>query len=296
MVYRNTLKSFLQIFSLLIFIVQSAVAQDVSNQPGVSRDSLHALSKLIHHGKNDSIRISANQIFHEEIRRLLLQPGSLNLDSLKNVSFLKSPDRSFNLLTWQLPSYKGTYTFFGYIQLLNSKVNDPVVIELVDSTMKIVKPESSKLSADKWYGAVYYGIIPTKKNGKNYYTLLGWKGNNSHSTQKVIDVLYFSGEKQLFGFPFFKTERVYKSRVIFEYNAQAVMSVRYEESKKMIVFDHLTAGKKNIQLSAISGPDGTYDAFRFKNGHWELLQDVDVNAGFTPKPGVIKPKKDHEIK
>ena len=281
---------------MLIFTFQSAVAQDVSNQPGVSRDSLYSLSKLIQKGKNDSIRISANRIFHEEIRRLLLQPGSLNLDSLKNISFLKSPDRTFNLLTWQLPSYKGTYTFFGYIQLFDTKTNVPVVIELVDSSSRIVKPESSKLSADKWYGAVYYKIVPNKKSGKNYYTLLGWKGNNSYTTQKVIDVLYFSGEKQLFGFPFFKTERVYKSRVIFEYNAQAVMSLRYDESKKMIVFDHLTSGKKNIQLSTVSGPDGTYDAFRFKSGHWELLQDVDVNAGFTPKPGVIKPKKDNEIK
>ena len=125
--------------------------------------------------------------------------------------------------------------------------------------------------------------------------MLGWKGNNQRSTKKVIDVLYFSGSKAQFGFPFFKKEKVYKSRVIFEYNSQAVMSLRYEEKKKMIIFDHLSSGK-GIQMASISGPDGTYDSFLFKNGRWELLEDVDVDAGFIAKPVVKKPMKDDELK
>ena len=35
------------------------------------------------------------------------------------------------------------------------------------------------LTNKSWYGALYYKIIHSKKLGSNYYTLLGWDGNNN---------------------------------------------------------------------------------------------------------------------
>ncbi len=285
------------LFSLSFFILllKFSAAQTGSPSNFVSRDSLQTLASLIQRGGNDSIRISANTIFQDQLRRQLLQSSFLEMDSVKNISMLTVPDHSFRIITWTRPSYEGSYFFYGFIQTVNKKTHESKVIDLVDSTYNIVKPEVAKLNPQKWYGAVYYKMLVNKKDGKNYYTMLGWKGNSPLTTQKVIEVLYFSGDKPMLGFPLFKTENVYRNRLIFEYVSQASMSLRYEESKKLIVFDHLSSGKRS-ENSSQNGPDGTYDAFKFKSGHWELIQDVDVNAGYVPKVSQIKVVKDDELK
>jgi hypothetical protein len=182
-----------------------------------------------------------------------------------------------------LPSYAGSYSFYGCIQLTNRKTGDIRLIELSDSSYAIAHPENAKLSSGKWYGALYYRILMNKKDGKKYYTLLGWKGKDVMHTQKVIDVLHFSGDQILFGFPFFKTGNSYSNRLIFEFPAQAVMSLHYEENKKMIVYDHLgTTGAAGSQ-AVIPGPTGSYDALKFKGGKWMLLKDIDMRTDWKPK-------------
>lgn len=292
MVLKNVVLSIVFIFC----IAEISFAQNKNIQPVVNYDSLRMLGNLIQHGENDSTRISANRIFQKQLRSLLQQDAPLPLDSVKNISVLKAPDNSFTLFTWQLPSYEGSYSFFGFIQMFNKKTGKTRIIELLDSTSGINNPEAAKLYADKWYGAVYYKMLTNKKDGKTFYTLLGWKGNNPLTTQKVIEVLFFSDDKIFFGYPLFKTGHVYKNRLIFDFASQATMLLGYEENKKMIVFDHLSAGKKNQDVALVKGPDGTYDGLEFTNGHWELLEDVDVNAGYTPKPEKVKPLKDDEVK
>ncbi len=253
-------------------------------------DSLQTLIGLIQRGENDSIRIAANKIFKTQLREIIEQDNSFELDSVKNISVLTPADKSFRIFTWTLPSYEGSYSYFGFIQTFNKKTHESKVVDLVDSTFQIEKPEAAKLNAGKWFGAVYYKMIPCKKDDKTYYTLLGWKGKNSISTQKVVDVLYFSGDKAQFGFPLFKTENVYKSRLVFEYASQAVMSLRYEESKKMIVFDHLSSSKKSEIVNPTAGPDGSYDALKFSGGKWTLLKDIDIRTNWKPKPQPKEPQ------
>ncbi len=282
-------------FSFLFFFLalKFSSAQEGSSAL-ISHDSLQTLASLIQRGANDSIRISANAIFHDQLRRQFLQSSFSEFDSLKSVSSLAAPDKSFRIITWTRPSYEGSYLFYGFIQTVNKKTHESSVIDLVDSSYAIEKPEVAKLNPNNWYGAVYYKMLVNKKDGKNYYTLLGWKGNSPLTTQKVIEVLYFSGNKPMFGFPLFKTENVYRNRLIFEYVSQASMSLRYEENRKLIVFDHLSSGRKS-ENSSMNGPDGTYDAFKFKSGRWELMQDVDVNAGYIPKVPKNKVMKDDEL-
>ena len=291
MLIRNWLKYVAITFIFIFSGSEISLAQNKNNY-----DSLRVLGNLIQRGENDSVRISANRIFQKLVSNLLQQEESVNFDSVKTVSVINAPDKAFTLFTWQLPSYEGSYSFFGFIRSINKKTGKVTVIQLVDSTGRITKPGGAKLTADKWFGAVYYKLVTNKKDGKYFYTLLGWKGNNPLTTQKVIDVLYFTNDKAIFGYPLFKTGRVYKSRMIFEYAAQASMFLGYNEEKKMIVFDHLSSGKKNQNVALVIGPDGTYDGFKFTSGHWEMMEDIDVNAGFTPKSGIEKPLKDEEIR
>jgi hypothetical protein len=283
---------------VLVFVVTSFSSNAKRNssenfQPVYLPDSLEQLSNLMQHGKNDSVRIAANTVFQKKLLDILQQSAAFDFDSVKNVSTLTAPDKSFRILTWTLPSWEGAYSFFGFIQTFNKKTGESKITALVDSTYRIEQPEMEKLHAGRWYGAVYYKILVNKKDGKNFYTLLGWKGKNPLATQKVIDVLHFSGDQTLFGFPLFKTDHVYRKRLIFEYASQAVMSLRYEEKKKMIVFDHLsgsTKDKKNETTDAASGPDGSYDALKFTGGKWTLLRDIDIRTDWKPKTQPKEPQ------
>jgi hypothetical protein len=242
---------------------------------GQSVDSLATLISAIQKGENDNIRKSANDKFKSGLSQLLLSPNSSgeNINLLKNVSVQESPDKKIKIFSWVLPSADGNnYTFFGFVQWF--KDTSASLFELIDSTNTILKPESEKLRNDRWLGAIYYSIIPVKKSGKVYYTLLGWKAIDQKITQKIIDVLYIEGNKMKFGFPLFKTGSVYKNRMIFNYDAQASMSLRYDDEYKGLVFDHISTDKKNTAVPA--GPDGTYDAFKLKKGKWILKKDVDV--------------------
>ncbi len=274
----------------LLFVAQFSSAQTENKNSQADIESLQTLANSIQHSPNDSVRISANKIFQHDLREILLQSTSYDFDSVKNISILTSPDKDFRIFTWTLPSYEGSYSYFGFIQIINQKTHVSTVVDLVDSTYTIEKPEVAKLNASKWFGAVYYKMIVNKKDKKNYYTLLGWKGKSPLSTQKVIDVLYFQGDKPQFGFPLFKTENVYRNRLIYEFASQAVMSLRYEESKKMIVFDHLSSPskKKDETVNIVLGPDGSYDALKLSGGKWVLLRDIDIRTDWKPK---VQPKE-----
>ena len=198
--------------------------------------------------------------------------------------------KAVRLYTWVTADYAGSlYRYSGFIQAQKNKSTR--LYALYDSTETIEKPLSKKLKADHWLGAIYYNIIQNEKNGKKYYTLLGWKAMNETTTRKIIDVLTFDSGKPSFGLPVFKANNIYNNRVIFEFTSQAAMTLKYVSEKKTIVFDHI--GKSTI--TGVTGPDGTYDAFRYVQDHWELITDVDVDNGFVPKKKDVKLFKDDEL-
>ena len=253
-----------------------------------SLDSLVLLIKDIHRGESDSVRITSNEKFLKKFEKILLQNESYlrNFDSLKNVSVQSSPDNKFRIYTWTVPHYNGdVYDYYGFIQLKTD--TNTILIRLNDSTSVIKKPESEKLSHDRWLGAVYYAIEEIKKSGKTYYTLLGWKGKNKMQTQKIIEILYISGNRIKFGFPIIKTGSVFRNRMIFSFNAQASMTLHFDKKYNGIVFDHFDS--TNINLPELIGPDGTYDALKNQKGKWVLFHDVKVSTKWEPKENLPSP-------
>jgi hypothetical protein len=295
---RKALLTFM-IFPLFLFAQTTA-----ENHLASLKDSLNGIAKKMQRGENDSVRNNAAQIFQTLMENILKDSTSFtaSFDSIKIISAKTAPDNTFRLYTWTYPNNDGgRYFCYGYLQTnfkefkrfkgLDTKTI--TLFKLTDSTDAIEKPKSTKLKPDNWYGAVYYSIVKNVIDKKNYYTLLGWRGRNTQVSRKVADVLYFDGGRPNFGYPLFKTGKVYNHRVIFEYVAQASMTLNYDENRKMLVFDHLS------KVGPFFGPDGTYDAFKYsKSGRWELVEDVDVNAGFKPKAsprinpdGQLKEKK-----
>lgn len=240
---------------------------------------MDSIVRLLQRGENDSIRQYANNLLDQRVHQFLITDSvcSAKPDLSPNLSWINSPDGNWRMVTWVLPAYDGTrYTFYGYLQkkALKSSINR--IWKLTDSSEVIRKPESEKLSADRWLGAAYYDIIAKKKNGKIVYTLLGWKANDASVTQKVIEVLSFDGDRPRFGYPLFKRKGVFRSRILFTFSAQASMSLRYEPSKRMIVFDHLSSATDNSAPTDFSqaGPDGTYAAYRFRSGRWNYMENI----------------------
>ena len=65
-----------------------------------------------------------------------------------------------------------------------------MLFSLTDKSADIKNPENTVGEASKWYGMLYYKIVPVKIKRKKYYTLLGWDGNDKITAKKIIDVLY----------------------------------------------------------------------------------------------------------
>ncbi len=282
------------IFFLLL--ASSNVQAQFPDTSGMKSESyIDTLLRTMRRGPDDEARIEANQKFDSLFLSELTKPESFNrnFDYFSNVSIQNSQDGKFRIYTWTLASFDGSlYTNFGYLQM-KDKNGVVKIIPLVDSTLSIIKPESEKLKPERWLGCVYYTIIPVKKSGKTYYTLLGWKGMDTQTSQKLIEVLYFDNDIPKFGYPLLKTGRVFRNRMIFSYMAQLSMVLRYEDKKNIIVFDHLSDGrnKKNkTEANMQIGPDGTYDAFKFKGGKWIMLSDIDIPTDWDPKK-LRKPSK-----
>ncbi len=272
---------------IVFFLTLLTLSIAASSQP---IDSLKVLIKLIQRGENDSIRKEANNKFLSGFEKLLHEKDAFTtkFDSLKNVSVITSEDNKIRLYTWMMPYYDGSkYDYFGFLQVKTPTMD--TLIQLMDSTASIKKPESEKLLPERWIGAIYYKIIEAKQKKNTFYTLLAWKAKDQKVTQKLIEVLYIEKDKVKFGYPIIKSGSVFKNRMIFTFNAQASMTLNFDKNFNGIVFDHMGTNKNN--LSQINGPDGTYDGLQFKKGKWLLIRDIDVRTKWQPNENLPEPKE-----
>jgi hypothetical protein len=190
---------------------------------------------------------------------------------------LESPDRQVRVFTWDVEAEDGTHMYYGFVQAYNKKSKKYEVYQLTDKSDAIKDPENAILDNTKWFGAYYYQVAQVKYKQKKYYVLLGWDGNNRITNKRLIEVLYFN-EKGFpkFGDAIFTAENgKIKKRVIFEYQAGIFMSLRYEDEKQVIVFDHLSPSNPNLEGQyEFYGPDFSYDMMEFKEGKWQYKKDV----------------------
>jgi hypothetical protein len=192
------------------------------------------------------------------------------------LSTLISPDEVLKILTWNVEDMDGDHHFYGIVAV---KEDDHIqVYKLEDQRSDIKSPEYAGLCASKWYGAVYYEMIPVKYRGDFYYTLLGYNGHNSFSRIRVVDVITLTGGGvPRFDANIFDIKGRTKRRLLFEHSNQVNMMLRYDSRDDIIVMDHLAPLEPNFQNDrSYYGPDFSYDALEFKKGKWLLLEDIDL--------------------
>lgn len=260
---------------------------------------LKILGDSVLKGKTDSVRISNCNLFNEKFAAFLNNHLSFNyeFDSLKSVSALKSSDKLLRIYTWLLPAVDGNrFSFYGFIQVKDKKSGNVSLLKLEENELKREEAEIKTYDYKNWIGALYYKLVTSKAKSGNIYTLLGWRGNNRQSTFKIIDALTFENGIARFGLPVFQVENKTRHRLLFEYSAQASMSLRYDEKKKMIVFDHLSPPNPGLTGNfSTYGPDFTYDGFKFSKGKWIYKKNLDLTNSSefdnTSSPNDIKNKE-----
>lgn len=240
---------------------------------------LNELGNTIINASSDSLRKVANNEYRVALIELVRNPLSFNykFDSLKSISILKANDK-IKIYNWALPHVDGTYSYFAFLQIKLDKENFKI-IELKDHVADQPLVEQKILSPEQWYGALYYEIIHHKKIGKNYYTLLGWDGNDILSNKKVIDIieLHKNGNVKI-GASIFKKRNETVKRVVFEYSENASMSLKYNKTSEKIIFDYLVPPTSNLKgVKAYYGPSlDTFDAFTIGSGKWIYETNTDV--------------------
>lgn len=245
------------------------------------KDSLKSYFKRIALLRNDVEKKELNKKIQQIISLLLEDKEKIiqELDSVPYLGKLVSKDKNLKIINWNLVYEDGSFEYFGYLIHYNTEKMIFDVFPLCDKSKEITNGEEAVLTAQTWWGALYYQIIETEYKNMKYYTLLGWDGYNEFKNRKLIEILHFSqnGSPKFGASIFSKGKNENKRRIIFEYTNRASMALVYEDNANMIVFDHLSpsepAYKDQFQYY---GPDGSYDVLKFKRGKWVYKTDFDI--------------------
>ncbi len=229
---------------------------------------------------NDSLpaeRFRSDSNFVRSLVRTLKLPYSFYypFDSLQTISRLYSPDSTFRIITWQFKKDDLLFLQEGAIQM-NEPDGSLKLFPLFDVSMFTNDPLDSVRSTRNWIGAIYYKIIKKTWEGKNYYTLLGFDDYSQTSNKKWMEVLTFTPEgRPSFGGPFFtfhdSTHKAVQYRFNIEYKKEAGTRFNYDPNMDMVVYDHLIPEGDQPEKKDTYIPDGDFEAFQWKNGHWDHI-------------------------
>lgn len=286
-------------FLLMTFAVHAKKKESFPQIDSVVQVLENLKSKII--GAEDPDKLILNQQFHSVLGELLENYNTLNYDfsKLKSVSVLTGPKNRFRIYTWPLELSGESYDYYGFTQyLVKKKKKEIKVVTLENAIFDMAHEDTKSYQAEEWRGALYYQLVPSKKNSKKF-VLLGWDGHNGRSTKKIIEVISFSRK----GIPTFgagilkfnvgsKRQVKYKTkfRVVFEYSNKVAMLLKYDKNLKMIVFDHLSPTTPNLKgVPAAYVPDFSYDGFVFKSGKWYMQTNVEAKNRKQAKPKKYKP-------
>ncbi len=268
-------------------------------------DSLKRVKERVFYSKKEARRFDANKEFLTLWNVILANEKSMYypFDSLrKDVSILLSPDEKFRIITWDMRKDDQTFFYFGFIQINNSKTTKKGLFKketvtqyeffpLLDRSAGVKTPENYVADPTKWFGMLYTDVI---KSDDEFYTLIGWDGNDKLTQRKFIDILSFKPDgTPVFGKDVFKFPGKFAKRVMFEYASEVAMSLKYNTGRKQIIFSHLAPNTPDPLLEGqyqYYGPDGSFDALAMKKGKWVYEPAIDIRKDKDKNDNARKPE------
>ena len=294
-------------FSLL-FLTQNALSQTISaadkKKLQVKEDSLKSLAEYLITDSSTASRMISDSLFVRTLIRSLQIKNSFYhpFDSVIGISKLYAPDTSFRIFTWVIEFDEYYSRQRGAIQF-RTPDGSLKLIPLRDYSEFTENPMDSVRTKNNWIGAVYYNIIKTKHNGKNYYTLFGYDNNSAMSSKKWIEVMTFNEKKEpVFGGQYFtfnedSIPKPPQHRFSIEYKKKARTLVNYVPDLDLILVDHLISETDEPENKWTLVPDGDYEGFKWENGKWVHVDKVftfKLKDGEAPIIDPILDKKGNE--
>jgi hypothetical protein len=300
------------LFSLLVLFSNAVFAQltDVEKkQFSELEDSLKNISFRVFYSKKEANRFEANKQFLALWSLILKDEKSMEypFDSLKkDVSILLAPDKKFRIITWDMRKDDQSYFYFGYIQvnttkttkkgvLKKEKITQYEVFPLLDKSSSVKTPENYIADPSKWFGMLYVDVV---KSDDEFYTLIGWDGNEKLIQRKFIDILSFKEDgTPIFGKDVFKFPTKFAKRIMFQYAGEVSMSLKYNSNRKQIIFSHLAPNTPDPTLEnqfQYYGPDGSFDALEMKKGKWVYEPAIDIRKDKDKNDNAKKPEPNNQ--
>jgi hypothetical protein len=197
-----------------------------------------------------------------------------------NIRFLgqiKSSDNMLKIITWNLVLSNNVNRYYCYFIRKGESGKENFIYRLSGVNSNEPIRSDTFYYENNWYGALYYDIRPVRVKQEKCYVLLGIDFGNQVINRKVIDVLSFRSDgKLIFGRKWFEAGSKVKYREVLDYDANGVISLKFD-SDKSIIFDHLlpiTSKTKEDQQSF--GAGYSFDSYTYKNGIWKLQVNVDA--------------------
>ncbi|HNA59134.1 MAG TPA: hypothetical protein PLJ43_13475 [Chitinophagales bacterium] len=267
----------------LLFHTLAVYAQSDTLAFKACTKQLQLLGDSILKGSNDTVRLSAGEKFEVLVDSILhTEKGpDLSFGQQKALSVAISDDEKVKAITWLIQTANGNnYRYYGYL-LQRAEKKDPWRVFRLQMNKDIVRETIETLKSDSvnWPGCIYYAVRHEKHKKKDYYLLLGWAPQSVYTTRKYIEPVVFSPARVTVGTPSIKVGGRARTRLVFEYNAQVTMSLRYNDKLNMIIMDHLASSDprpESAGMYQLYGPDLSYDGLKFSKGQWILVKDVDV--------------------
>lgn len=269
-----------------------AAAQGASAQSakGYTPNTQHLVSLFdsLRASESDSLSKSISLEISQELGKLLENDSTFDyrFEELRHMGKCYSDDKELRIYTWNYPLSDKTYGYGGFLQLKPTKKRAKQHIKPIalSTNGNAYTPNAgNKIATNNWYGALYYNATLTKKDGNEYYILLGWGGGDALTDFKVAETLKFSKNEKtatLGGVSPFKGAGKASNRIVLQYNNDARVALNYDKDNKRIVMDHLSPSEPFYKgIYSYYGPDFTYDAYQFdkkSKGQWKLIENIDA--------------------
>ncbi|TFH37656.1 MAG: hypothetical protein E4G95_04585 [Bacteroidia bacterium] len=203
-------------------------------------------------------------------------PFEHKFEGVKYIGQLFTDDSLVKALSWNIAFLDGTNRYTCFI--VSKEGSGTRVLHLDSSEGLAAVSADSLINSEKWYGALYYDIIPFTSGDRSFYILLGFDMNGMFTNSKVIDILWFGDAGAAgFGAPLIRSGNTVRHRLIFNYSSEVSMMLRADKEKNRIIFDHLSPADPGFTgVYQYYGPDSSYDALELRDGIWWLVEDIDL--------------------
>lgn len=242
-----------------IFITGALTAQSLSFYGDVmlsARDSDH--------------RQYAAEQFYDMFVTQLEQSGSFSdaFDNISGMSKVYASDSTYRILTWQIDQGEGKYKYFGAFQWADGRYS---LLGKTGRGNSAIDPYES-VPWTEWSGGLVYDLFIV---GDQTYVFT-FRQVDQFTKVKTCEVIDVSKDQIRLGLPLFAEGSDEKStRLIMQYSADANATLTYESKNNRIVYDNMATVMGRLEgQGPTQVPDGSYRASEYRNGSWQLIDDV----------------------